>query len=188
VKGIYLPDTVERYILPNLKPLTQLVLYKLISRSDTTYKTVWPGLSDLAKKCKIKDTKWIRQSIRELEDWKLVEVKPEYIYDAKKGKRQQTSNRYVLTFEFFENIDIIRGIKFKRKQADRLERIENKIDSLASTQARAILDFEKWCRKNKFSVDVTQPEIDISYLNPFSQSEIRAAANKRGLVLAFKTG
>lgn len=154
-----------------------------------TYKKVWPSLAKIGAKCRIKDTKWIRQSISELVEWGLIEIKPEFIYDKSMRKMQQTSNRYVLNFDFFENIDKIRGVKFKKKESDPLLiAMDKKLDSLATTQARAIIEFEKWCRKNKFSVDVTQPEIDISYLNPFSQSEIRAAANKRGLVLAFKTG
>ena len=183
MKGIYLPDTVERFILPNLPAISQLVLYKLLRYSGQNYHgNIWPSVATLARLCRTKQKKTIRQALNDLESWGLIAKESRFI------KNEQTSNKYALTFDFFEDCDKVRGVKFKRKGSDLLQSMSEKLDAIADGQRAQLKAFEQWCRKNKFTVDVMADEIDISYMNPFSQTTIRQQAAKQGLLLNFKTG
>jgi len=184
VKPLYLPDTLERFILPTLKPLSQLVVYKLIRYSGIDYRqTIWPSVATLARLCNAKKRDTIRAALYELQAEKIITIIERF------EQNKQTSNHYIFNFDFWENIDKIRGIEIlhdetgamlKRVAADvrQVKKNTNSIQKEFST----LRDFFK---KQGYAINNDNPA-DISHLSSFAQVHVKQFAEKKGIALAFR--
>lgn len=184
MKPLYLPDTLERFILPTLKPLAQLVFYKLIRYSGIGYnQTIWPSVATLARLCNVKKRDTIRAALYELQAEKIIVIIERYAYN------KRTSNQYEVNFSFWENIDKIRGIDILQDETGAiLKRVDARVRQVQKTTTSMHKEFSTlrdFFKKQGYAINNDNPA-DISHLSAFAQVHVKQFAEKKGIALAFR--